>query len=232
MQNPKFDTGRQINIFLVEDHPIFRHGLRELIEQNSSFHVCGEADSVGTAWSMIEKNQPDLVVVDISLSGRGGLELTRMLKDEYPQLPTLVLSMYEESIYAERALQAGARGYIMKHETANLIIDAIQQVCAGKVYLSAKMTNELLTKMVGGTVAANVEHLDIAQLTNRELEVFEFIGIGKTTREISDDLCLSPKTIGTYRERIKEKMNFRNSAELTHRAVQWVEVRNNQKDDA
>lgn len=231
MRNIKFDADRQVNIFLVEDHPIFRHGLRELIEQDPSFHVCGEADSVGTAWSMIEKIQPDLVVVDISLAGRGGLELTRMLKEEYPQLPTLVLSMHEESIYAERALQAGARGYIMKHETANLIIDAISQVCAGKVYLSAKMTNELLTKMVGGTVTAKVEHLDIAQLTNRELEVFELIGIGKTTREISDELCLSPKTIGTYRERIKEKMNFRNSAELTHRAVQWVEVRNSQKDD-
>lgn len=226
MLNTKFKDDRQLQIFLVEDHPIFRLGLRELIEQDPSFHVCGEADNGGTAFSMIEKIRPDLVVIDISLTGRGGLELTRMLKDELPQLPTLILSMHEESIYAERALQAGARGYIMKHETANLIIDAIRQVCAGKIFLSTKMTNELLTKMVGGATPSNKENLEISQLTNRELEVFELIGGGKTTREISDELCLSPKTIGTYRERIKEKMNFRNSAELTHRAVQWVEVRN------
>ena len=214
---------KQVRIFLVEDHPIFRLGLRELIEQESTFMVCGEADNIGSAWNLITNNLPDLVIIDISLVGRSGLELTKLLKDEHPELPTLMLSMHEESIYAERALQAGARGYIMKHEAADLIVDAITNVCAGKVYLSAKMTSEILYKMVGGSTKST---LPVECLTNRELEVFEMIGRGLSTREVSEKLCLSAKTIGTYRERIKEKLKIRNSSELTQRAVQWVEQRN------
>ncbi len=210
----------QIRVFLVEDHPVFRLGLRELIEQELDLHVCGEAENVGSAWDKICRSKPDLVVVDISLVGRSGLELVKQLKDEVPELPTLVLSMHEESLYAERALQAGARGYIMKHETADLIVDAIRKVRSGEVYLSAKMTGEILYKMVGGTAKGPLPQ---QCLTNRELEVFEMVGRGLTTREISDRLCLSAKTVGTYRERIKEKLKLRNASELTHRAVQWVE---------
>ena len=224
---PERDTGNnsQYRIFLVEDHPIFRLGLRDLIEQESAFHICGESDNIGSAWNMITNNLPDMVIIDISLTGRSGLELTKQLKDEYPELPTLVLSMHEESIYAERALKVGARGYIMKHETVNLLVDAINAVRAGKVYLSDKMTSEILVKMVGGTTKSP---LPLECLTNRELEVFERIGGGLTTREISEQLNLSPKTIGTYRERIKEKLNIRNSSELSQRAVQWVEQRHTQ----
>lgn len=217
----------QIQVFLVEDHPIFRLGLRELIEQESDLHVCGEAENVGTAWDKIRQSKPDLVIVDISLVGRSGLELVKQLKQEYPELPTLVLSMHEEALYAERALQAGAHGYIMKHETADLIVDAIHQVRSGKVYLSAKMTSEMLYKMVGGTAKGPQPQ---QCLTNRELEVFEKVGRGLTTQEISKQLCLSSKTIGTYRERIKEKLKLRNASELTHRAVQWVEQSNNRDD--
>ena len=212
----------QFRIFLVEDHPIFRLGLRDLIEQESTFHVCGEADNIGLAWKMITNDLPDMVIIDISLAGRSGLELTKQLKDEYPELPTLVLSMHEESIYAERALQVGARGYIMKHEAVDLIVNAINSVRAGKVFLSDKMTSEILVKMVGGTSKGS---LPLECLTNRELEVFEMIGRGLTTKEISEQLNLSAKTIGTYRERIKEKLNIRNSSELSQRAVQWVEQR-------
>ncbi len=219
---PDKDINDKYRIFLVEDHPIFRLGLRDLIEQESTFHVCGESDNIGLAWNMITGNLPDMVIIDISLVGRSGLELTKQLKDEYPELPTIVLSMHEESIYAERALQVGARGYIMKHEAVNLIVDAINSVRAGKVFLSDKMTSEILVKMVGGT---SKSPLPLECLTNRELEVFEMIGRGLTTREISEQLNLSAKTIGTYRERIKEKLNIRNSSELSHRAVQWVEQR-------
>lgn len=213
-------NGERVEIFLVEDHPIFRLGLRDLIEQETGFHVCGEAKSIGSAWNMIRANLPDLVIIDISLVGRNGLELAKLLKDEYPELPTLMLSMHEEALYAERALQAGARGYIMKHETADLIIDAIHVVRSGKVYLSSKMTNEVLHKIVGGS---NKGPLPQQCLTNRELEVFEMIGSGLSTREASERLCLSVKTIGTYRERIKAKLNLRNSSELSQRAVQWIE---------
>lgn len=215
--------GNRVNIFLVEDHPIFRLGLRDLIEQEAGFHVCGEAESVGSAWNKIRADLPDLVIIDISLTGRNGLELTKLLKNEYPELPMLMLSMHEEALYAERALQAGARGYIMKHETADLIIDALHVVRSGKVYLSPKMTSEILHKIVGGS---NKGPLPQQCLTNRELEVFEMIGSGLSTREASDRLCLSVKTIGTYRERIKAKLNLRNSSELSQRAVQWIEQRN------
>ena len=217
----------KIKVFLVEDHPVFRFGLRELIEQELDLQVCGEAENVGTAWDKISSNQPDLVIIDISLIGRSGLELVKQIKDEYPDLPTLVLSMHEEALYAERALQAGARGYIMKHETANLIVDAIRKVCSGEVYLSTKMTSEVLYKMVVGAVKGPLPQ---QCLTNRELEVFEMVGRGLTTQEISKRLCLSAKTIGTYRERIKEKLKLRNASELTHRAVQWVEQLNARDD--
>jgi DNA-binding NarL/FixJ family response regulator len=217
----------QIKVFLVEDHPVFRFGLRELIEQELDLQVCGEAENIGTAWDKISSNQPDLVIIDISLIGRSGLELVKQIKDEYPDLPTLVLSMHEEALYAERALQAGARGYIMKHETANLIVDAIRKVCSGEVYLSTKMTSEVLYKMVVGAVKGPLPQ---QCLTNRELEVFEMVGRGLTTQEISKRLCLSAKTIGTYRERIKEKLKLRNASELTHRAVQWVEQLNARDD--
>lgn len=216
-------NGNRVNIFLVEDHPIFRLGLRDLIEQEAGFYVCGEAENVGSAWNKIRADLPDLVIIDISLAGRNGLELTKLLKNEYPELPTLMLSMHEEALYAERALQAGARGYIMKHETADLIIDAIHVVRSGKVYLSPKMTSEVLHKIVGGS---NKGPLPQQCLTNRELEVFEMIGNGLSTREASERLCLSVKTIGTYRERIKTKLNLRNSSELSYRAVQWIEQRN------
>lgn len=218
------DPSSKFRIFLVEDHPIFRLGLRDLIEQDGAFEICGESDNIGSAWNMITKDLPDMVIIDISLTGRSGLELTKQLKDEHPDLPTLILSMHEESVYAERALQVGARGYIMKHEAVNSIIDAINSVRAGKVFLSDKMTSEILVKMVGGTPKSA---LPLESLTNRELEVFELIGRGLSTREISDQLNLSAKTIGTYRERIKEKLKIRNSSELSQRAVQWVEQRVN-----
>ena len=227
MPDKKTNEQDQIKIFLVEDHPIFRLGLRELIEQEPDLQVCGEAENVGTAWDEIVRCGPDLVIIDISLVGRSGLELVKQLKKDSPELPTLVLSMHDETLYAERALQAGARGYIMKHETAHLIIDAIHKVRSGQVYLSAKMTSEVLYKMVGGETKGPLPE---QCLTNRELEVFEMVGSGRTTQEISQQLCLSAKTVGTYRERIKEKLNLRNASELTHRAVQWVEQSHSRED--
>jgi len=216
------DQQATIKVFLVEDHPVFRLGLRELIEQEPDLKVCGEAKSVGEGWEKIARSRPDLVIIDISLEGRNGLELVKQLKDQSPELPTLVLSMHEETLYAERSLRAGARGYIMKDEASELVVDAIRKVCSGEIYLSARMTKVMLSKMVGGPAGqAEPEQC----LTNRELEVFELIGTGLTTQEISERLCLSAKTIGTYRERIKEKLGLRNASELTQRGVQWVEQR-------
>lgn len=224
MRDFKRQDGAKTRVFLVEDHPVFRLGLKELIDQEADLQVCGEAQGVGEAWEQVDRLRPDLVVVDISLTGRSGLELVKQIKDQIPNLPTLVLSMHEESLYAERALQAGARGYIMKHETSELIVDAIRRVCRGEVYLSGKMTSTILYKMVGG---ASKGLLPQECLTNRELEVFEMIGKGLTTQEISRRLCLSAKTVGTYRERIKEKLQLSNASELAQRAVQWVEQSGN-----
>ncbi len=209
-----------MRVFLVEDHPVFRLGLKELIEQEEDLVVCGEADDIPKALVGVEKSRPDLVVVDISLQGRSGLELVKALADLSPPIPTLVLSMHEESVYAERSLRTGAKGYIMKHETSESIIQALRTVLSGEVYLSTRMASLLIGKLARGSGAQSPGEA----LTNREMEVFVLMGRGLTTKEISDKLCLSPKTVGTYRERIKEKLGHKNSIEMQRHAVQWVEA--------
>jgi len=214
--------GIEVKIYLVEDHPVFRFGLKELIEQEEDLLVCGEAEELAEALTGIEEKKPDMVIVDVALKGRNGLDLVKTLGERRPGLPILVLSMHEESIYAERALRAGALGFIMKHEAADKIITAVRSVLAGGVYLSDKMKSALIGKLARqGTIEHQVPE---AQLTDREIEVFEMIGRGMTTKEISDALFLSPKTIGTYRERIKEKLGHRNAMEMQRHAVQWVEA--------
>lgn len=210
-----------MRIYLVEDHPIFRLGLKELIEQEEDLAVCGEAEEIAEALVGIEAEKPDMVIVDVALKGRNGLDLVKTLEEIRPSLPILVLSMHEESIYAERAIRAGALGFIMKHETADKIITAVRSVLAGNVYLSDRMKTVLIGKLARKGAAEPLA--PEAQLTDREIEVFEMMGRGMTTKEISDALYLSPKTIGTYRERIKEKLGHRNAVEMQRHAVQWVE---------
>ncbi len=207
-------------ILVVEDHPVFIFGLRELINQENDLMICGEAADVNSAWEKIQSLKPDMVIVDISLKGRDGIELIRDINRHYKTLPTLVLSMHEESLYGERALSAGARGYIMKQEASDSIVKAIRCVLKGEIYASRQLTRTLLTRFVSQP-DPTISPMD--KLTDRELEVFRAIGKGFDTRQIAGKLNLSIKTIGTYRERIKEKLGLKNAAELIRTAVRWLD---------
>lgn len=210
---------RKRRVLLVEDHPVFRLGLRELLDQEEDLEVSGEASDIPQALAEVSRSVPDVVIADLSLKGRSGLELIRDLRERHPGLPILVVSMYDEALYAERALAAGARGYVMKQETLESIVGAVRQVLAGRVYLSQGAMADLVGKLVR-TDAADRSPLE--RLTDRELEVYRLIGQGQTTGEIASELHLSAKTIGTYRERIKEKLGLRSFAELNLHALRWA----------
>jgi DNA-binding NarL/FixJ family response regulator len=212
------EAPRKTRIFLVDDHPIVRIGLTELINQKRDLVVCGDAESAGAAIQAIPSSHPDLVIVDLSLKGSGGLGLVKDLKIRHPKLPVLVLSMHEESLYAERALRAGARGYIMKGEAKTQLEIAIRRVVSGKIYLSKRMSDRFL-EFVTGPAQAKKGPL-LAQLSNRELEVFEMIGRGKGTGEISRLLHLSVKTIEGYRANIKTKLGLKSALDLVRYALQ------------
>lgn len=214
------DDGKITRVLLVEDHPIFIAGLKELINQEPDLEVCGEAGDVTEAWRQVQDLKPDMVIVDITLKGRNGVELIRDINREYPVLPILVLSMHEESLYGERALAAGARGYIMKQETSSSIVQAIRCILGGEIYASKNLMRIILGR-IANQPNSNISPLD--RLTDRETEVLEAIGRGLTTKQIAAKLNLSAKTIGTYRERIKEKLGLQNAFELVHQAVRWVE---------
>lgn len=212
---------REYRIMIVEDHPIFRMGFRELIDQEDDLVVCGESDDAARAFDEIPRLKPDLMIVDISLKGRDGIDLVQDVRKHYKDLPTLVLSMHDESRFAERSLLAGAKGYIMKRETSSSIVEAIRCVLSGRLYVSEKLKAELLDKFASG--AHIRDQTPMSKLTDREMEVFQLLGQGLSTGEIAKKLSLSVKTIGTYRERIKEKLNLRHATELIWHAMQWVE---------
>jgi DNA-binding NarL/FixJ family response regulator len=213
-------------IMIVEDHPIFRLGLRELINQEADLVVCGEAEDKIHAWSEIQRLKPDIVILDLSLKDGDGISLIKDISKNHKNMPVLVVSMHDESIFAERSLIAGAKGYINKQETSVSIIEAIHCLLKGKVFVSDIIKEEILDHFVGGVDAYN--KYPIETLTDRELEVFQFIGQGLSSNEIAGRLNLSIKTIGTYRERIKEKLHLKHASELTRHAMLWVE--NEQKD--
>lgn len=206
-------------ILVVEDHPIFRLGLRELIDQEEDLEVCAESDDIAGALAEIPRSRPDLVIVDLSLKGRSGIDLIKEIRERHARLPILVVSMYEEALYAERALAAGARGYVMKQEASDSIVQALRNVLDGRFHLSAAMTTALLGRIAGVEKPGSSDPID--RLTDRELEVFRMIGRGLATGEIASRLSLSAKTIGTYRERIKEKLNLKTAGELTVQAMRW-----------
>ncbi len=206
-------------VFIVDDHPVVRLGLAELIEHEPDLEVCGTAAEVSEAMHQIESVHPDVAVVDISLKGGNGIELIEQTKARHTDVKILVSSMYDESLFAERALRAGAMGFINKQEPPDELLSALRQVISGQVYLSARMANRLLNCVVGGRAP---QRDPIEGLSNRELEVFELVGQGMTTKQIARRLTLSPKTIETHREKIKKKLSLKNSAELSCRAVQWV----------
>jgi DNA-binding NarL/FixJ family response regulator len=209
-----------IRIFLVEDHPMMREGMTVRLSGEADFEVCGDAEDVPTAVAKIDELRPDLAIVDICLKSGHGIDLIKRLREKHPKLKVLVHSMYEESVYAERALHAGASGYLNKQQACVTLIQAVRTVMDGRIYLSPEMTERILRSRVG--VSSNATVSPIENLSNRELEVLTLIGQGKTTGSIAKELHLSVHTIDTYREKLKFKLNLSNSAELNRYAAQWV----------
>lgn len=207
-------------IFLVDDHPLVRERLAQVIDRETDLVVCGEAQDASSALVAIAKLAPDLAIVDISLKDSHGLELIKDLQAQRPALPILVLSMHDESLYAERVLRAGALGYITKQEATRQVLNAIRQVLSGRIYLSEQMAARMLRKTIVGR-KTQVGH-PIESLTDRELEVFQLIGRGYATRKIAEELHLGLKTVESYRARIKEKLALEDGTQLMQQAVQWV----------
>lgn len=208
-------------IFIVDDHTMFREGLRQLIDREPDLTVCGDAAGADEALRSIGELKPDLAIVDLSLSGGTGIELIKALKNKHGDLPILVVSMHEESLYAERALHAGANGYVMKQEPAKTVKAAIRKVLGGDIHLSEKMATSMLGKLMRGG-QAEPPASPIEKLSDRELEVFRMLGQGKMTRHIAEELGLTIATINSFRNRIKEKLGLKNSAELVLHAIQWT----------
>jgi DNA-binding NarL/FixJ family response regulator len=211
----------KVKILLVDDHPLVREGVANLIRQQPDLEVCGEAASEPQALEMIGASRPDVVVVDISLENGSGLELIKNIKAMHPAVAMLALSMHDESLYAERALRAGARGYLMKREAAKKVIQGICAVLAGGLFVSEKIAAQMAEKFVGGRTDADAS--PVTQLSDRELEVFQLLGRGQSTRQIADHLHVGFKTVQAYCARIKEKLQLANATELLHAAMQWNE---------
>ncbi|HTZ47030.1 MAG TPA: response regulator transcription factor [Verrucomicrobiae bacterium] len=213
-------TTKKCRVLLVDDHPIVRQGLALLIDREPDLSVCGEADGAHSAFRAITTLRPDLVVLDISLSGPDGLDVLKEIRMKTASLPVLILSMHDESIYAERAMRAGANGYIMKQEATEKVLVAIRRILQGEMYLSDRLTSTMLQQYVRG--AATPKKSPLVNLTDRELEVFRLIGEGHGTRQIAEELHLSVKTIESYQAHIKEKLALRNARELLQHAIEWT----------
>jgi DNA-binding NarL/FixJ family response regulator len=209
------------HIVVVDDHPTMREGMARVIDETGDLIVCAQAESIQGALELIETTAPDLAIVDITLGGQNGIELIKDLKVRHPKLPVLVHSMHDEAVYAQRSLRAGARGYLMKHEPPSKLLHAIRQVLAGEIYLSETMTRQMLHQVADSHFAKGVSPVE--RLSDRELQVFERLGQGRKTKEIAHDLRLSIKTVQTYREHLKEKLQLKDATSLVRFAVQWVE---------
>jgi DNA-binding NarL/FixJ family response regulator len=210
-------------IFIVDDHPLVREWLTNLINQQSDLEVCGDAENASDALAGISRTHPSLAVIDISLNAASGLELIKDLSIRHPSVALLVLSMYEEELYAERAMRAGARGYVRKRETSKNILAAMRCVLEGGIYISQKVSNAMALKFLEGHEAVSIAQSRVGELSDRELEVFELLGKGKSTSEIADELHLSLKTVQAYSVRAKEKLGLTSAAELLREAILWVE---------
>lgn len=215
------EKGKKAAILLVDDHAVVRFGISQLINRQVDMMVCGEEEDASKALDAIAVLKPDLVIADISLKESSGLELMRNIQAQYPGLPVLVVSVHDESIYAELAFRAGAAGYLMKEEALEKILTAARRVLSGAVYVSEALGAKMLQQQVRGQAGANVS--PVKTLSDRELEVLQLIGQWKGTRQIAAELHLSVKTIEYYREQIKRKLNLKNAAELTQFATSWVE---------
>lgn len=214
-----------IRVFIVDDHPLVRQGLAQIIDSQEDLEICGEAEDSSTAMRGIDSTKPDVIIVDISLQGNNGLELIKNVKAVHENLPILVFSMHDESIYAQRALRAGAKAYVMKKESSEKIVEAIRKILKGEIYVSPRVADQVLHQIVNGP-NNNAAASPVDRLTDRELEVVQLIGRGLSTREIAESLNLSVKTIESHRAHVKEKLNLRNATELVQFSVQWVDQQN------
>lgn len=211
--------GKQ-SIIIVEDHPVLREGLKKIINHEEDLSVIGEAWDVPSAWAAIKAKKPDLVIIDISLGESNGLELIKELKMHYEALPILVLSMHDEALFAERAIQAGAMGYITKSEQTDVLLAAIRKVLSGKYYVGDSIVSRIFNRLFN--YPKNLKKSPIERLSNRELEVLQLMGMAKGSRQIAEALYLSIKTVQTYQQRIKDKLGLKNTTELIQYATQWV----------
>lgn len=206
-------------VFVVDDHPIVRQGLALMIDQEPDLVVCGAAEEAESALAAIAASRPDVLVLDISLPGPDGIDLLKTIRSLDPSLPVLVLSMHDETMYAERALRAGANGYIMKQEATENVLVALRRILRHELYLSERIASRMLRQIVSG--GREAEQAPIARLSDRELEVFRLIGAGLGTRQIAEDLRISIKTVESYQAHIKEKLELQSSRDLVQRAIEW-----------
>jgi DNA-binding NarL/FixJ family response regulator len=220
IMNRHFLTVGKNKVFVVDDHPIVRQGLTLLINQEQDLTVCGTAEEMYSALQAIDAIRPDILILDISLNGPDGLELLKHVRSRYPSLPVLILSMHDESIYAERALRAGANGYIMKQEATEKVLVALRRILSKEIYVSERVANNMLQHYVRGN--ADSHRSPVTDLSDRELEVFRLIGEGHGTRQIASKLHLSVKTVESYQAHIKEKLSLHSARELVQHAVQWT----------
>jgi DNA-binding NarL/FixJ family response regulator len=218
-KTPFGTSPKKYKVYVVDDHPIVRQGLGLMINREADMFVCGEAEEGHSALQELATLQPDVMIVDISLIGPDGIELVKAIRARNVSLPILMLSMHDESTYAERAIRAGANGYIMKQEATEKVLVAIRRILDGGVYLSDRIAGKMLQQYVRG--AATVKHSPMADLSDRELEVFRLIGDGHATRQIAEELHISVKTVETYQAHIKEKLSLRNARELMQHAIEW-----------
>jgi DNA-binding NarL/FixJ family response regulator len=221
MQSQHSETSSKRKVLVVDDHPIVRAGLTQLINREPDLAVCGDAEEMHAALRNIDDLKPDILIVDISLNGPDGLDLLKNIRAKDPNLPVLILSMHDESIYAERALRAGANGYIMKQEATERVLVALRRILSREIYVSDRVANQMLRQFVGGSGAAAVKRSPFDDLSDRELEVLRLIGEGQGTRQIAEGLHLSIKTVETYQGHLKDKLGLKNSRELVQYAIQW-----------
>jgi DNA-binding NarL/FixJ family response regulator len=215
----------QTRIFLVDDHPLVREWLATLLRQQPDFEVCGQAEDARHALDTMAADPPDVAIVDLSLKTSSGLELIKELSERLPTIQVIVLSMHEETFYAERAMRAGARGYVTKRESTHRIVEAVHEVQAGRLYANAELLAKLAERIVGRNQTAQAGSVDI--LSDRELEVFRRLGEGQANRLIAEELHLSIKTVQAYCARIKEKLGLTNASELVRDAIRWADEKNN-----
>src|ERR1700720_3526056 len=215
---------RKSRIFLIDDHPLVREGLANLINGQNDLMVCGEAEDSAGAITGLAKTRPDVALVDISLKNESGLELVKTLQAQFPQVALIVLSMHDEALYAERALRAGARGYVMKRETSKSVLTCIRRVLQGGVYVSERVVNSMARRFSASPKTAQASPVE--RLSDRELEIFRLLGQGRTASEIAEDLHLSLKTVQAYCARAKEKFGVSSLGELLRAAIRWEDATN------